>query len=102
MTLLDRITDYQKDLAEIERELGKYRLLLGPRQVQFKDRNRDAWIAKNRETKTVKERYRRIVQAIEGEEPDTPDSQGHGDDRDSPFSDRTRRKSRGSGEGLQM
>lgn len=64
MTLLDRITDYQRDLAEIERELSKYQVLLGNRQVQYRHRDRDGWIAKNREQKTIKERYRRVAQAM--------------------------------------
>jgi len=67
MTLLDRITDYQRDLAEIERELSKYQVLLGNRQVQYRHRDRDGWIAKNREQKTIKERYRRVAQAMSGE-----------------------------------
>jgi len=67
MTLLDRITDYQRDLAEIERELSKYQVLLGNRQVQYRHRDRDGWIAKNSQQKTIKERYRRVAQAMSGE-----------------------------------
>lgn len=67
MTLLDRITDYQRDLTEIERELSKYQVLLGNRQVQYRHRDRDGWIAKNSQQKTIKERYRRVAQAMSGE-----------------------------------
>jgi len=62
VTLLDRIVDYQKDLAEIERELTKYQLLLGPHQVKVKARSRDGWIAAHRVSPSIKELYGQAAQ----------------------------------------
>jgi len=72
-TLLDRIIDYQKDLAEIERELKKYKMLLGDREVQCKIRDPEKWINKNKGQKTIKERYRKAAQEIVDVEPDEPE-----------------------------
>lgn len=63
-TLLERIVDYQKDLAEIERELKKYQMLLGDREVQCKIRDPERWIKKNANYKTIKERYRKVAEEV--------------------------------------
>mmetsp|Transcript_92737 Transcript_92737/g.170150 ORF Transcript_92737/g.170150 Transcript_92737/m.170150 type:complete len:458 (+) Transcript_92737:37-1410(+) len=73
-TLLERIKDYQRDLAEIEQELSKYQTLLGHHQVKFRHRDRHGWIERCNEQKTIKQRYRRAVEEMARE-----------DDRDSEF-----------------
>eukprot|EP00929_Paragymnodinium_shiwhaense_P106611 TRINITY_DN72138_c0_g1_i1.p1 TRINITY_DN72138_c0_g1~~TRINITY_DN72138_c0_g1_i1.p1 ORF type:complete len:418 (-),score=90.19 TRINITY_DN72138_c0_g1_i1:341-1594(-) len=58
LTMLDRMTEYQRDLAEIDRELCKYQLVLGSHHVRFKPRGREAWLTDCRKTKTLKDRFR--------------------------------------------
>lgn len=66
-TLLERIKDYQRDLAEIERELSKYQTLLGSHQVKIKHRDRNGWIDRCNDQKSIKERYRPAIQAMAGQ-----------------------------------
>eukprot|EP00927_Polykrikos_kofoidii_P051023 TRINITY_DN4483_c0_g1_i1.p1 TRINITY_DN4483_c0_g1~~TRINITY_DN4483_c0_g1_i1.p1 ORF type:complete len:388 (-),score=82.90 TRINITY_DN4483_c0_g1_i1:79-1242(-) len=78
-TMHDRLTDYQRDLADIERELCKYQLLLRCHKVEFKPRRRDDWIAKHRSQVSIKERFRAVSQAIENSGNATAHSKKVGD-----------------------
>ncbi|CAK0879724.1 unnamed protein product, partial [Prorocentrum cordatum] len=51
-TLQDRITDYQRDLAEIEHALLKYQAVVGGSRARVRARARDEWIAKHQSRRT--------------------------------------------------
>eukprot|EP00929_Paragymnodinium_shiwhaense_P079336 TRINITY_DN41299_c0_g1_i2.p1 TRINITY_DN41299_c0_g1~~TRINITY_DN41299_c0_g1_i2.p1 ORF type:complete len:310 (-),score=77.27 TRINITY_DN41299_c0_g1_i2:395-1324(-) len=56
-TLFGRLHGCQQNLAEIEKELCKYQLLLGTDRIRFRPREREYWVERNRRQPDVKERY---------------------------------------------
>merc|ERR1719510_1080565 len=98
-TLSEQTINFQRDLAEIERELCKHHALLGRHQGKAKPRQRNAWIEAHHEPVSIKDRFSSVLEESQ-RSTQTPEQSGEQMRRSKRGSQMRRsqvgRKSRGS------